>query len=214
MATLVLLAGGTGSRAGVPKQHIKLINGKTPCEMLLDSYAEFGLETIFVYNEECLEDAEKLSEKYDIILVEGGNTRQESICNALSSVKEGSVLIHDAARPLVKQETIKSVLENAGQYDIVQPVLYSQTTMIYRGKTVSRGDVAEPQCPVCFERKDLKDCYELAIKHGDCYPDSLTMIKEYDLLASTCYVDGHQCGFKITYPEDIDLLNAYIARDK
>ena len=47
-----------------------------------------------------------------IFYVEGGNTRQESVNNALKYVDSDYVLIHDGARPFVSKKLINNVLIN------------------------------------------------------------------------------------------------------
>ncbi|MGG8408891.1 IspD/TarI family cytidylyltransferase, partial [Streptomyces sp. 12297] len=58
-------------------------------------------------------DEHALPDRTDIVVVPGGETRQESVRAGLAALPEGvtAVLIHDAARPLVPVETVDSVVE-------------------------------------------------------------------------------------------------------
>jgi 2-C-methyl-D-erythritol 4-phosphate cytidylyltransferase len=47
----------------------------------------------------------------DVIVVDGGATRAESVSNALRAAESELVVIHDAARPLVTVELIEEVIE-------------------------------------------------------------------------------------------------------
>ena len=53
-------------------------------------------------------------------IVEGGEHRQNSVANALAAIKAADddiVLVHDAVRPFVDQETILNVIEAVKKYD-------------------------------------------------------------------------------------------------
>lgn len=58
-------------------------------------------------------DAHALPERTDYLVVPGGETRQESVRLGLEALPEGiaTVLVHDAARPLVPVDTVDAVVE-------------------------------------------------------------------------------------------------------
>ena len=58
-------------------------------------------------------DAHALPERTDYLVVPGGDTRQESVHLGLKALPEGitTVLVHDAARPLVPVDTVDAVIE-------------------------------------------------------------------------------------------------------
>ena len=63
---------------------------------------------------------EKENFKKPLHIVEGGEHRQNSVANALAAIKAADddiVLIHDAVRPFVDQETIVNVIEAVKKYE-------------------------------------------------------------------------------------------------
>jgi 2-C-methyl-D-erythritol 4-phosphate cytidylyltransferase len=47
---------------------------------------------------------------HDLVVVEGGETRAQSVANALAAVGTGYVAIHDAARPLLTPELVEALV--------------------------------------------------------------------------------------------------------
>ena len=113
----IIVAGGTGSRMGtdVPKQFIKL-NGK---EIILHTISVFEKcdfidKIVVVCHRDYLEFCKGLFSdvKKNIIVTEGGNTRQQSVFNGLKEARDCDyVLIHDAVRCLIEENHIKKYKE-------------------------------------------------------------------------------------------------------
>ena len=51
-----------------------------------------------------------------IRFVQGGNERYDSVKNALDTIKDGIVLIHDGARPFIKKEDILKCINSTIKY--------------------------------------------------------------------------------------------------
>src|SRR3989344_3105625 len=124
-ATAILLAAGTGSRAGVQKQFIS-IKGKPVFLYSLEkliSHPNIKKVVVVVPRKKIaytkhvvLQKIKKGGKKINII--PGGKTRQDSTYLALKFLKKGghipsTVEIHDAARPLITPSVITSVLTAA-----------------------------------------------------------------------------------------------------
>ena len=115
----IILASGSSNRFGdkIPKQFIE-IDGQTILEKSISAFVnnENITDIIIVTNPDYIEYTEKLlNGKFKKIrkIISGGKTRQESSFNGVFAVesKEANILIHDAARPFVDQETIDRVLK-------------------------------------------------------------------------------------------------------
>ena len=67
----------------------------------------------------------------NILVLPGGQQRQESVYNAFSQIKErvGVIVIHDAARPFLQGEWIEKTVELAGTYDGAIAVSYTHLTL-------------------------------------------------------------------------------------
>ena len=50
----------------------------------------------------------------DVVLTPGGETRQDSVWNGLQQIDAETVVVHDAARPLVTADLVRSVLDALG----------------------------------------------------------------------------------------------------
>ena len=118
-AWAVIVAAGRGARAGFEENKVFQPLGKqTVLEKCLSVFSECGLfqGAVLVISPE---DAARVSALQLPELVKkvayGGKTRQESVYNGLKSVPETVelVAVHDAARPFVTEEIIRTTLESA-----------------------------------------------------------------------------------------------------
>src|SRR5579885_1525832 len=104
----ILPAAGLGTRMGAetPKQFLEL-DGAPITDIILATRAD-GIAML----EERLR-GEHL--KQNVRVVRGGDSRQESVANALREVPDATelVLVHDAVRPFVTAEQIARVIEEA-----------------------------------------------------------------------------------------------------
>lgn len=142
MNVVILLAGGTGMRLGsqTPKQYIQ-VDGRPVIAHCLDKFLNCALvDAIQIvadakwhgFIRQCMEGT-VFDRKWKGFSKPGKN-RQLSIFNALEDVMEYAsldsyVMIHDAARPLVKEAHIRSCFERAEGHDGVMPVLPMKDTV-------------------------------------------------------------------------------------
>ncbi|HBA50318.1 MAG TPA: 2-C-methyl-D-erythritol 4-phosphate cytidylyltransferase, partial [Lachnospiraceae bacterium] len=152
MNTALLLAGGTGSRlsAEVPKQYLS-IRGRMLITYALEPLLESRfIDTVVIVAEQrwmepILQDARQAglsTEKISGFAIPGSN-RQSSILNGLEDIlcrRSGkvnredaedtdTVLVHDAARPLISGKLIASCYAALGGHDGVMPVLPMKDTV-------------------------------------------------------------------------------------
>lgn len=119
---VLLMMGGCGSRFGadIPKQFIE-VNGKPVFSYLVDKYSSFSSisEIVCVCHRDWVDFTKEwvsvTPSNSDIIVVEGGASRSESVKNGLLGVakfaKEGDVvLIHDATHPYVDDENLSKII--------------------------------------------------------------------------------------------------------
>src|ERR1700678_4038776 len=108
----VVLGGGVGTRFGAarPKQLLSLA-GKTLVEHCVAAFAQAPAidEIVLVMPLSYHDETRKLVGRQVSAVIEGGETRSDSVRNALAHIsarfpaEETGVLLHDAARPLVSQ---------------------------------------------------------------------------------------------------------------
>ena len=99
--SLIITAGGTSSRYGNTNKLLEKINDKTVIEETVTKFIDFDEidEIIISANVSIIPILQEMFNNSKIKIIEGGNTRQKSVYNALQVVKNEYVLIHDGARP-------------------------------------------------------------------------------------------------------------------
>lgn len=166
-------------------------------------------------------DAHSLPERTDYLVVPGGDTRQESVRLGLDALPEDidTVLVHDAARPLVPVETVDSVIEAVrdGAPAVVPALPLSDTVKQVEpaGKDEPEPVVATPdraalravQTPQGFERETLVRAHKTVT---DSVTDDASMVEQLGL--RVVVVPGHEEAFKVTRPLDLVLAEAVLAR--
>ncbi|MGA5373008.1 2-C-methyl-D-erythritol 4-phosphate cytidylyltransferase [Streptomyces griseoincarnatus] len=167
-------------------------------------------------------DAHALPERTDVLVVPGGDSRQESVKRGLDALPEGYdiVLVHDAARPLVPVDTVDAVVEAVrdGAAAVV-PALPLADTVKQVEPAAAPGEpepvVATPdrsklravQTPQGFDRATLVRAHETVT---DDVTDDAGMVERLGLTVVT--VLGHEEAFKVTRPLDLVLAEAVLAR--
>lgn len=227
----IILAGGTGTRMGsdVPKQFID-IYGKP---LIIHTLESFDINTnidciAVVCKKEWQEDLKIWIRKYGINkvkwIIDGGETRQESIYNALLKIKvecgrEDIVVIHDSARPLISQRIINDNVYFAKEYGAVDTVVPTSDTIINSkdDKTINNVPVRKElylgQTPQSFKYETILLAHENAKKKNksDATDDCQLIL---DLNEDVYLVKGDKLNFKITTFEDLLLLKAVIKLGK
>ncbi len=117
MISVVITAGGTSSRFKGENKLLCKIEGKTVIETCVQKFINLDLvdEIIICANISIIDELKNLFlDIQKVKIIEGGQSRQESVFNGLKVCSNSDyVIIHDGARPFIKQDTILSCLENA-----------------------------------------------------------------------------------------------------
>ncbi len=211
----IITGGGTGSRMreSVPKQFLPLQG----IPVIMHTIRRFHLltDTIFVtLPKQWFGYWQELQGKFGFnishILIEGGNTRFESVKNAVSHLpEEGLVAIHDAVRPFITSSLIQSCFEHAKNYgSAVMSVPVKDSLRMTSGtktKAVNRNDFFAVQTPQVFPCEIIKKAYQQPFQ--PYFTDDATVVEalgsEIDL------IQGDELNLKITTKEDL-LLAEYI----
>lgn len=153
-------------------------------------------------------------------VVEGGETRQESVRRALEQVPEGVpfVLVHDAVRPFVEAEIIARTLEAAEQYgaaiaaipvvDTVKQVERSGATGTRVSATLPREKLVLVQTPQVFRHDWLREAFARANDEGFHATDEAALVEH--LGHSVFVVAGSPRNWKITTPADLELAETLL----
>lgn len=172
--SVIVVAAGKGTRFGGPDKKIfTKIDGRP---MFLRSVEHFinrddVIQTILVI---APEDQEEVKEKFGanlgfmgVQMATGGETRADSVANALSAVRDDAdlVAVHDAARPCVSTAMIDAVFEEGAKSGAAILAAPLRGTIKRVGEsgfvdaTVPREGLWEAQTPQVFKRQVLIDAY-------------------------------------------------------
>lgn len=144
------------------------------------------------------------SVRFDVVV--GGDSRQQSIANALGVVDENVavILVHDAARALapttlfarVAAEVRRSGLGAVPVMRIVDTVKHVSGEVVK--ETIDRESLRAAQTPQGFPAQKLLEAYAAA-KHE--YTDDAALAQAHGIQINS--VEGDDDAFKITTPEDL-----------
>ena len=212
MVSAIITAAGSGSRFGGQKQ-FKLLGGFPLYAYSLNLFLECSdvFEVILVIPKKKKASVNRylnsIKTKKKIIIVNGGNTRQNSVKNGIlkSNKKTELICVHDAARPFVSkyliEDSIKSCYENDGA--IVAISNYDTMKKCYNGyvsETIDRDSVWLAQTPQVFWKEKLLKAFSHANRKKIIGTDESSIM---ELLGfQIAIVDGNVDNFKITTSSD------------
>lgn len=207
----VILGAGAGTRMKSEKSKLLLeVGGKAVIERTVKVFSELAEidEIIVVCRESDLDSFEAVLGDYDISYCFGGETRQQSVMNAVETIDECDYLIiHDGARPLITGEEILLALDKAidtGAGAVGVPV--KDTIKVVDGDkkiidTPDRSTLISIRTPQAFDFKLYLDAIEKAKADGKDYTDDCQLVE--GLGKEVFVVIGKYENIKITTPEDI-----------
>ena len=231
----VLLAGGVGSRMGnmeKPKQYLNIADRPIIIHTIEKFYVNESFEKILVLcPEQWISHTKNLIRKYigeteRIVVVAGGDTRNETIMNAIRYIEgeyevddDTIILTHDSVRPFVTHRIIEENIEYASKYGACDTAVSSTDTIVQSedGRIISeipeRRKMYQGQTPQTFRLKKLKALYEsLSAEERETLTDAakIFVMKGEDVYL----VEGEVSNIKITYPYDLRVAETLIQSEK
>lgn len=213
----IIVSAGSGSRAGgnEPKQY-RLLGGKPVLNwsvLAMLQRNDIAAIVVCVPPGGVAQAQAILPRSERLVVVEGGNTRTESVragLRALQPHAPQSVLIHDAARPGLGQSVIEELLTALGEADAAAPALPVSDALKDRSgpalRTVARDHLVRVQTPQAFRWQVISDAYASAT---DAAVDDLALVEASG--AKVVLTPGRTELTKITYPEDFAVAEKLIA---
>lgn len=230
-----VLAGGKGTRMGnteLPKQFLML--GKKP--VVIHTLEQFLMneridKVLICCPEAWMSYTKDIIRKYlgkneRIVVVKGGETRNDTILNGCKYIEENFglndddiILTHDAVRPFLNQRIINDNIDMTFKYGAVDTVVEAFDTIVHSvdGKIITeipvRSEMYQGQTPQSFNIKLLMKFF-----------DSLTE-EEKDILTDACkalvlkgtdvhLVKGEVYNIKITTQYDLKVANGLIGEGR
>ncbi|MDZ4745943.1 MAG: 2-C-methyl-D-erythritol 4-phosphate cytidylyltransferase [bacterium] len=225
---LIIPAAGKGLRYGAddsPKQFLKLAGRSLLAHSVLTGLSVPNLTTVVVaVSEEALATTAELlkrecSVREDssidkrVVLIPGGQSRQESVKRSLSAIADGTVdyvFVHDSVRPLASIELYDRVGRAGVTYGAAVPCMPLVDTIkeVHDGIVVStpqRDRYRRIQTPQGFRLDILADAHAYATTHGFTGTDDASLVEMMGIPVHC--VDGEETNVKVTTPSDLRLLD-------
>ena len=159
-------------------------------------------------------------------VVHGGDTRQQSVANALAQVDPATelVLVHDAVRPFVTAAQVDRVLAEARArgaailgipaIDTVKEVkrasLPEDVALI--SATIPRERIVLAQTPQAFSYPLIRDAFKKAVQDDVTGSDEAQIVERFG--HDVFVVLGSERNLKITRPADMELARFYLEQER
>lgn len=200
--------------ANCPKQFLSLA-GMPVVEHSLDLFAsmpevsQIVLVSDFQYRERFARHIDLLGSRLTFAMP--GKERQNSVYYGLMMVREGASLacIHDSARPLVTEQSVRRVLQDANEYGAAVLGVPSKATIKesedgqFVLRTIPRNRLWEIQTPQVIKPELLKEGFEKVMEEGLEVTDDVSIIEQ--LGKPVRITLGEYTNIKLTTPEDLDI---------
>jgi 2-C-methyl-D-erythritol 4-phosphate cytidylyltransferase len=225
----VVLASGAGTRVGGERNKVFLpLAGRRVVSWSVESMArvpEVGVLMLVVRPQDQEHVDWVLDRELDHLPVEvvhGGASRQESELNALRHLSAridtgeiDTVLIHDAARPLLSSTLISGILHAARASGGAVPGLRDDDLRPVGddGHLLGNTDLdrlVRVQTPQGFRARPLLEAYEQAAREGFLGTDTASCMEHFSDLPIQ-WIAGEDSNFKITYPDDLLIAESVLA---
>ncbi len=231
----VVLAGGKGTRMGnveKPKQFME-VGGKPIIIHTIEKFVvcqEFD-KVLVLSPKQWINHTQDLIKKYipnceNVVVLEGGATRNETIMNSIKYIDEQGcldddtiIVTHDSVRPFVTHRILEENVKFAKEYGACDTVIPATDTIVesINNKFITdipdRSKMYQGQTPQTFKAKMLRELYNsLTEDEKTVLTDACKILvlkgKEIHL------VDGEVFNIKITYPYDLRVAESLLGGEK
>ncbi len=230
---VILPAAGLGTRmsrqsaerTGTSRKQFMLLDGSP---ILLHTIRKFGscpsvTEIVVALRKEDFPWAEELLAGERLAkptrLVEGGDSRQQSVENAMEALGPDVdlVAVHDAVRPFIEPSVIERAIREASESGaaIVGIVPVDTVKQVRRNKihgTIPRDRLVLAQTPQVFRHALLKRAFTQAREDGFIGTDESSLVERLDQV-EVSVVAGSDRNIKITKPSDMDLARLFLSEE-
>ena len=231
----VILAGGIGSRMGlpIPKQFLELKDGRTVIEHSIDTFdAHPAIDEVAVvihpeWKTEFMHIAEKCTHWKKVKqIIDGGSERYMSSLNAIMTYidyhDDTNLFFHDAARPYITAcviDRVVAALENHEAVGVGMPStdtvwevrddfshLSNSTIPHFISRIPERKFLWLAQTPQAFRLPLIRDAYQRALQDPQfTATDDCGVVRRYMPEAKITVVEGDYGNIKISTPNDLGI---------
>jgi len=222
----IIAAAGFGRRmkADRPKQLLAL-NG---IPIIIHTIRKFDISRVIDYiivtapRESVIEVSELVKSaefQKPVIVVQGGERRQDSVASGLNHLQPGTdiVAVHDGVRPFVSTDDIENAVrqaERTGAAVLVVPIVdtVKQVEKDVIDSTLTREHLVLAQTPQVFRTEILKQAFDRAAKDEYYGTDESSLVER--LGHPVAIVRGSERNIKITRPSDLSLARAFLEEER
>lgn len=221
---VIIPAAGIGTRMAnaLPKQYLPLA-GKPIVSHIIQTFFNnpriAGIHLALNAQDEFWQSLTLNPESRLHIHYTGGESRSETVLNTLEAIdvdEQDWMLVHDAARPGLTNEALNRLLDTLETDDVggllalpVADTIKKSNEINHVEKTVSRQNLWQAQTPQMFQYATLKR----ALSDFEGMPtDEAEAVEALGL--SPKLVHGELRNLKVTYPEDLSLLEILFEQTK
>ena len=222
---VILVAAGKGERlgAGTPKALVR-VAGTTLLEHAISraigtkDLAQLVITATAGYLEQFLSLATPhIPSGIELVVLEGGETRQQSIALALGRVDKSAqvILVHDAARAFTPTEVFDRVVAevSASGFGVVPVVAVHDTVKRASGEevleTVDRSELRAAQTPQGFPAQLLRDAYSSVTEE---HTDDASLVQAFGHRVLS--VAGDRMAMKVTTADDLILASHLVGGEQ
>ncbi len=228
--SVILPAAGLGTRmgrekAGTSRKQFMLLEG---APILIHTIRKFlrcpsVTEIVVALRPEDLDWARGLVHQErpskPVRFVEGGDSRQQSVENALASLAPDTdlVAVHDAVRPFIDSELVEKVIAEAAHTGaaIVGIVPVDTVKRVHKNKiraTLPREHLVLAQTPQVFRFDLIRRAFEMARQDSFFGTDESSLIERLEQV-EVSVVQGTDRNLKITKPTDMELARLFLSEE-
>lgn len=188
------------------------INGKTVLERSVNAFLNISDvdEVIVVARDKDIPAFSDILTDERVSFVVGGDTRQQSVMNALDVIDDCElIIIHDGARPLIKSVDIENTIRAAKENKAAAVGVFVKDTVKVVDKngfvvsTPDRSTLFAVQTPQIFDFELYRNAAQNAREKGLDFTDDCQLVESFNQKVKT--VVGSYSNIKITTPDDIVL---------
>ncbi|MBU1093137.1 MAG: 2-C-methyl-D-erythritol 2,4-cyclodiphosphate synthase [Firmicutes bacterium] len=214
MNTALIVAAGAGSRAQLNQSKILYqVNSKPLFLYSVETFLSLGFKIVLVVSKNDINEIRKYVAD-DVKIVLGGKTRGESVMLGLKVVETPYVYIHDAARPLITQNTVLSI-EKALQYHDAVLLAEHMTNAIKSNEndqliSLNRDQYLLAQTPQAFLTEKIRYAYQ---RSNQAFDDDIGLYQAFYPEDKVQVVYNLDPNIKVTFPQDFLYVKQHLEKE-
>lgn len=219
--SLLLLSGGKGKRAALeyPKQFFAIAGHPMIAYSLIAARKVPDVDEIVVnapegYEEQTAEILAAYVPGIPTKIVQSGETRQESVRLLCDAASHDTVIVHEAARPMIKRTWFRDLLKHpAANVGYCAPISFSMCSVDHNtGRitgAVPRESTLNVQLPQKFNLATLRAGHKKAVAENTEFTEDAALCQTM-LGADVFFIEGETSNIKVTNPEDFHVVKLLV----